>query len=198
MPRHRRPVDVGVHRLFPADRVAREQKEPAEAGDLVERLLAVVAADLDPVFLHQKRHEVPAIALAVALDAADLVEKRTQDPGKRVAHAGEGIDRAPAHGLFDPGLAGLLRPFVQALGRVVDVAIVEPAVVGIEHDLADGRTGAFRHHPVDHAFAFRHPGSRETHDVHSFCSHAGQKRHMAVTMALKQTSSGFSRTCALV
>jgi hypothetical protein len=59
---HRGPVDVGVHRAAPADRVAREQKEPAEAADLVELLRPVGAAHLDPVFLGQKRHEVAAIA----------------------------------------------------------------------------------------------------------------------------------------
>jgi hypothetical protein len=35
----------------------------------------------------------------------------------------------------------------------VDVAVEERAVIGIVHDLPDGRAGAFRHHAVDHAFA---------------------------------------------
>jgi hypothetical protein len=114
MARHRRPVDVGVHRAAPADRVAREQKEPAEALDLVELLLAVGAADLDPVFLDQKRHEVAAIAFAVALDAADLVEKARQDAGVGVAHAGEGVGFVRLHIRLDQRLARVEGPFVHA------------------------------------------------------------------------------------
>jgi hypothetical protein len=45
----------------------------------------------------------------------------------------------------------------------VDVTVEKLAMIGIEHDLANGRTGAFRHHAIDHAFAFRHPGSGKTH-----------------------------------
>ena len=51
MARHRRPVDVRLHRFLEADGVAGEQQEAPEAGDLVELLLAVVAADLDPGLL---------------------------------------------------------------------------------------------------------------------------------------------------
>ena len=75
MARHGRPVDVRLHRFFPADGVAGEQEEAAEAGNLVKLLLAVLAAHFDAVFLNEKRHEVAAIAFAVALDAADLVEE---------------------------------------------------------------------------------------------------------------------------
>jgi hypothetical protein len=156
-------VDVGVHRPAPADRVAREQKEPAEAADLVELLRPVGAAHLDPVFLGQKRHEVAAIAFAVALDAADLVEKARQDAGIGVPHAGEGIGFVRRDVRLDQRLAAVEGPFVHAVLGVVDVAVEERAVVGVVHDLADGRAGAFRHHAVDHAFARRHPGSGKAH-----------------------------------
>ena len=36
-------------------------------------------------------------------------------------------------------------------------------VIGVEHDLADCRAGAFRHHTVHHAFALGHPGARKAH-----------------------------------
>jgi hypothetical protein len=65
--------------------------------------------------------------------------------------------------LLDQRLAGLDRPFVHARHGVMDVAVEEPAMVGIEHDLADGRAGALGHHAVDHAFAFRHPGAGKPH-----------------------------------
>jgi len=74
---HRGPVYVRVHRATPANRVAREKKEAPKALDLVEFRLAVFTADFDPVFLDQKRDKISAIPLAVALDAADLVEERT-------------------------------------------------------------------------------------------------------------------------
>ena len=44
---HGGPVQVGVHRAAKPDGVAGEQQEAAEAGDLVELLLAVVSANLD-------------------------------------------------------------------------------------------------------------------------------------------------------
>ena len=47
MARHGRPVNVRVHRAAPADGVAGKEQEAAEAGDLVELLLSVVAADLN-------------------------------------------------------------------------------------------------------------------------------------------------------
>jgi hypothetical protein len=103
-------VDVGVHRAAPADRVAREQKEAAEAADLVELLRPVGAAHLDPVFLDQKRHEIAAIAFAVALDAADLVEKARQDAGIGVPHAGEGVGFVRLHVRLDQRLAVCRRP----------------------------------------------------------------------------------------
>jgi hypothetical protein len=131
--------------------------------DLVELLRAVGAADLDPVFLDQKRHEVAAIALSVALDAADLVEKAGQDAGVGVAHAGEGVGLVRLHIGLDQRLARVEGPFVHAALGVVDVAVEERAVVAVIHDLADGRAGAFRHHAVDHAFARCHPGAGKTH-----------------------------------
>jgi hypothetical protein len=36
-------------------------------------------------------------------------------------------------------------------------------MIGIEHDLTDGRASAFRHHAVHDAFAFGHPGAGKTH-----------------------------------
>jgi len=79
--------------------------------------------------------------------------------------------------LFDQRLAGLDRPFVHAGHGVMDIAVKEFSVVGIEHDLPDGRAGALRHHAVNHAFAFRHPGAGKPHDRYSpastgdyFCS----------------------------
>jgi hypothetical protein len=52
---------------------------------------------------------------------------------------------------------------VQPVLRVVDVAVEETPVIGEEHDLPDGRTGGFRHHPIDEAAARRHPGSGKIH-----------------------------------
>jgi hypothetical protein len=98
--------------------------------DLVELLLPVGAADLDPVFLDQQRHEVAAIAFAVALDAADLVEKARQDAGVGVAHAGEGVGFVPRTLASISGWLASKRPFVHAVRRVVDVAVEERAVVG--------------------------------------------------------------------
>src|SRR5690606_38398253 len=75
----------------------------------------------------------------------------------------EGIALVRRHIGLDPRLARLLAPLVQAVGRVMDVAVEKASVVGEEHDLADGRAGAFRHHAIDHAFAFRHPGAWKSH-----------------------------------
>ena len=52
-----------------------------------------------------------------------------------------------------------LRPLVQPFGAVVDIAIKKAAMIGVEHDLPDGRTRTFGHNAVRHAFAFGHPGS---------------------------------------
>lgn len=68
-------MDVWIHRAAPADGVAGEQKEASEAFDLVKILLAVIAADLDPVFLDQQGDKVAPIAFAVSLNAANLVEE---------------------------------------------------------------------------------------------------------------------------
>src|SRR5690606_23158378 len=108
-------------------------------------------------------HQVAAIAPAVPLDAADLVEEGRQDPGIGVAHAGEGVGPMRLHVGLDQRLTFLLRPLMQTGRGIVDVAVVEPAVIRIVHHLADGRAGAFRLLAVDHAFAFRDPGSGETH-----------------------------------
>jgi hypothetical protein len=75
--------------------------------------LPVGTAHLDPVFLDQKRHQVAAIAFAVALDAADLVEEARQDAGVGVAHAGEGIGFVRLHVGLDQRLAVFEGPFVQ-------------------------------------------------------------------------------------
>ena len=163
MPRHRRPVDVGLHRLAPADRVARKKQEPPEAPDLVELLLAVLAADLDAVFLNQQRHQLAPIAFAIALDAADLVEKARQDARVGIAHAAKGISAVRAHIFGDQRLARLERPFVQPIGGVVDVAVKEAAMIRVIKDLPDRRAGAFRHHPIDDAFALGHPGAWKAH-----------------------------------
>ena len=163
MARHGRPVDVRLHRAAPPDAVAGKQKEPAERADLVELVLALGTADLDPVFLHQHRDEVPAIPVAVALDPADLVKERRQDPRIRVPDAGKGQRPVRLDVGLDYRLAALLRPLVQALLRVVDVAVVEPAVIRIEQDLPDRRTGAFRHDAIDHALALGHPCSGKSH-----------------------------------
>ncbi len=75
MTRYRRPVNVRLHRPPPADGVAGKQQEPAKRLDLVELFLAILAANLDPVFIDQHRHKIAAIAFAVALNAADLVKE---------------------------------------------------------------------------------------------------------------------------
>ena len=160
---HGRPVDIRVHRAAPADRVACEQEEPAKAGDLIEFLLAVLAAHFDPVFLDQHRHQIAAIAFAVALDAADLVKEGGQDAGIGVAHAGERIGFVPAHVVGDQRLAVLDGPFMHTPGGIMNVAIEKFAMIGIIHDLSDGRTGAFGDDAIDDAFAFGHPGSGKAH-----------------------------------
>ena len=52
---------------------------------------------------------------------------------------------------------------MQTAGGIVDIPVKKDAVIGIEQDLSDRRAGAFRHHAIDHAFAFRHPGARKPH-----------------------------------
>ena len=91
----------------------------------------------DAVFLHQQRHQIAAIAFAVALDAADLVEEGRQDPRVGVSDAGEGLRFVGFDVGLDQRLARLLCPLVQAFGRVVDIPIEKAAVIRIEHDLAD-------------------------------------------------------------
>ena len=54
-----------------------------------------------------------------------------------------------AHIGFDRALAGLDDPFVQPLGRIMDIAVEEAAMIGIEHDLPDGGAGAFGHDAID-------------------------------------------------
>jgi len=90
-------MDVGIHGAAPADGIAGKKEETAEAFDLVEIIFAIIATNLGPVFLDQKRHEVPAVAFAVPLDAAALVEKRSEDPGIGIAHAVGSMICAIAH-----------------------------------------------------------------------------------------------------
>ena len=97
MARHGGPVNIRLHRAFPADGVAGKEQESPKALDLVEVLLTVVAPHLDPVFLDDGRHQLAAIAAAVALDAADLVKERGQDAGIGIAHAGKGVGGVGFH-----------------------------------------------------------------------------------------------------
>ncbi len=163
MPRHRRPVDVRLHRLAEPDGVARKQQEAAEALDLVELEPILGRAGFNPVFLHQKRHEIAAIPLAVTLNPANLVEIRRQNAGIGVAHTGKSIGFVGLDVALDQRLTGLDGPFVHAAGRIVDVSVKKDPVVRVIHDLTDRRAGAFRHHAVDHAFTLCHPGAGKPH-----------------------------------
>ena len=158
MTRHRRPVNVGVHRLAVFDGVTREQQEPAEHGDLVE-----FAFDVDPIVLRQMRDQIAAIPLPISLDAADFVKERRQKPRVGIAHEGEGKGVFVADVVFNRAVALFLRPFVQPLFGVVDIPVVETAVIGIVHDLPNRRASALRHHAINHAFAFRHPCAGKSH-----------------------------------
>ena len=115
-----------------------------------------------PYFLDQERDEIAAIALAVALDAADLVEKAGQDAGVGGSHAGEGVGlvrltlfsisgwlASKAH-LCMPSFASWMSPSE------------ERSVVAVVHDLADGGAGAIRHHAVDPRFHSTSSMCRET------------------------------------
>ena len=170
MPRHGRPVNVRLHRFAPADGIARKQQEAAERGDLVKLCCPIIPAHVDAVFLGQQRHHIAAIAFAIALHAANFVKERGQNTRVRIAHTGECIRRVGFDVPLDPGLARLNRPFVQAAGGIMDVAVEKRAMIRIIHDLANRRTGAFRHHAVDHAFAFRHPGAGKPHETSAFCA----------------------------
>ena len=94
-------MDVWVHRATPANGIASEKQKAPQAFDLVKLFLAVLAPDLDPVFLHQQRHQVAAIAPAVPLDAADLIEEAGQNARIRVSHACERKGFVPLHILCD-------------------------------------------------------------------------------------------------
>ena len=109
---------------------------------------AIIAADLDPVSVDQFAHQVSAITVPVTLDAANLVEEGTQDPGVGIAHAGEGIGRMAVDRIRDRGAAFILCPFVQPALGVVNVAVEEGAVVRIVQDLPDGRARALWRHPI--------------------------------------------------
>ena len=156
MVRLRGPVDVGPEGLLPADRVAREQKEAPERRDLVE-----ITLDLDPIGAADLLGHVRPIAVARALDAADLVEERRQHARIGVAHRAEGEGAPGLDRGADDGLARLEHPFVDALGRVMDVAVVKAAMIAEEHDLPDGRARGLGHHPIGHALALGHPDARE-------------------------------------
>ena len=158
-------MDVRIHRLAPADGVACEQEEPAEGFDLVELEAVVWAADLDPVFLDQKRDEVSAVVFSVALNAADFVKERQQNTGVRVSHAGECIAFVALHIVRDRLMAVFKRPFVHAIFGIMDVAIKEFTLIRIIHNLANGRAGTFRDNPIHNAFAFRHPNAGKTHNL---------------------------------
>ncbi len=69
---------------------------------------------------------------------------------------------------FDGLLAVFLCPFVHLVLGVMDVAIKELSMVGIEHDLPDGRARAFWHDAINDAFAFCHPCSGKPHECCSF------------------------------
>jgi hypothetical protein len=84
------------------------------AGDLVEVVASVGPAHLDPVFLDHQRHEVAAVAVPVALDAADLVEEGRQDARVGVAHAGEGDAPRPRTAA---SIRGWLPPSPTCAGR---------------------------------------------------------------------------------
>jgi hypothetical protein len=159
---HGRPVDIGVHRPAPANRVAGEQKEPPECRDLIE-----IAVDLHAIGLRQLRDQIAAIRPAVPLHAADLVEKRRQDAAIRVPHCGEGIGAVRPDRFGDGRTACLDPPFVDAVGGIVHVAVVEPTVVGKVKDLTDGRTRTFRNHPIGGTAALRHPEAGKSHAASS-------------------------------
>ena len=97
VPRHCGPVNVWIHRAAPANGITREQKETAEAGDLVKLLLAIFATNFDAVFLHKCRNQLAAIAVAIALNAANLVKKRRQNACVGIAHTCENVRAARLH-----------------------------------------------------------------------------------------------------
>ena len=156
-------MNIWLHWPAPADGVARKQQESAEGFDLVEFKARLRIANFNPVFLDQKRDEIAAIAAAIALDAANLIKERRQDSRVWVAHAGERIAAVPFHVGRDQRLAFVHRPFVHTTRRIVDIPIKKGAVIGVIHDLTDGRAGAFRDDPIDHTFAFGHPSAGKTH-----------------------------------
>jgi hypothetical protein len=80
----------------------------------------------------------------------------------------------------------------------MNVAIEELSMVRKVHDLPDGRAGAFRHHPVDDAFAFGHPGSWKTHAKLPSKDNLHKCNSCTNIAAIKQTTSGFSRKLAPV
>jgi hypothetical protein len=53
---------------------------------------------------------------------------------------------------------------------IVDIAIKERAMVGIEHDLVNGRSVTLWNDHIDHAFTFRHQDDLKTHRVYPSCS----------------------------
>ena len=113
-----------------------------------------------------EKDNAPAADIATAqnaIDAAESAIETAENARVRVANTGKGKGFVTLHIVRNLLLAGLLRPFVQTFGRVVNITVEKRAVVGKIHDLANRRTGAFRHHTIDNAFALRHPCSRKTH-----------------------------------
>ena len=173
VPRHRRPVNIRVHRVAELDRIPHEQKELSERLDLIERLVRIVG-DLHVVMLGDHRHHIAPIALARALDAADLVQKTGNDPCVGVAHTGERSCPAFLHRIYDdiPGVlpVRIAVPLPQPVLGVVNVSLEKPPVVAVIEDLPDARTGAFRHDPVDQGPAFVNPDARKFHLIGSFAT----------------------------
>jgi hypothetical protein len=52
---------------------------------------------------------------------------------------------------------------VHARLGIVDITVKEFTMIGIKHDLTNGRARAFGHHTVHNAFTFRHPSPWKTH-----------------------------------
>ena len=63
----------------------------------------------------------------------------------------------------DQQLTVFQRPFVNAILRVMYVAIKELTMIGIVHDLSYGRARALWNYAVDDALTFCHPDPWKTH-----------------------------------
>ena len=80
---------------------------------MIEIILAIVAANLDPVFLDQQRNKVATIASSVPLNATNLVKERRQDSGVGVAYTCKVIAFMRLYVLGDQRFAVFLAPLVQ-------------------------------------------------------------------------------------